>query len=143
MFHSDIGVDDNFESTSRRSRGVCETANWPTATRGGFDRAKQTVRQGEVNSETITFLKRGMFCRIHCLFARFFLVCCLLHTVAFFPSCPQFSEAGTKKGDRSDWDVTKTVFTVPLCFFGCLTIKCCSFFDCALHLKWYVAFLGD
>ena len=27
----------NFESTSRRSRGVCETVDWPAATRDGFD----------------------------------------------------------------------------------------------------------
>ena len=41
----------------------------------------------------------------HILHVYLFFPCvCLLSIVAFFLSCPQFAEAGTK-GARSDWDV--------------------------------------
>ena len=91
---------------SHCSRGVRENNEEAAATKDdSIDYpAKQAIEPRSVNSEIITFVKRGMFCRMHC-FACCSPCVCLLSTVVFFLSCPQYPEAGTK-GDRSDWDIS-------------------------------------
>lgn len=114
--------------------------------------SKPSSSTGEINSENITFLKKGMLCRMYYLYVSFLCVC-LLSTVVIFLPCPHFSEAGTKY-DGSDWDVPDEWTAVPegkacivLSFcvnercsmyhfvVDCFTMKNCSFFI-ALLLKW-------
>ena len=117
MFQSDVGVDDNDESTTSKIQAGAreEFARLPI---GRQQRETASIEQSKQFDRGRSTVKPLLFWKEECLVAYtvcllvFFLVCCLLSTVVFFLSCPQFSEAGTE-GDWSDWDVPDTWTAVP------------------------------
>ena len=82
----------NYKSTSRRSRGVCETVDWPATARDGVDQAEQAVWPRRVMEKPLLFRRGGWLS--HVMLTPF-----VFFSVFLFSSCLRIArvyQAGTR-----------------------------------------------